>query len=196
MEELSNKYLAICSIRENLKTSLKSYIKDSIQKHGNRFVLKPLNYGNWDDAIEQEGSFITNEIPFCVTLQNCSGDTFEVYLTSVKLCLDDFMAYVTGYNMDSYDYGWVEDYKCYMTLSNMMAIADFINLSLGNKHGWVKVGSKCRWIDPGINDYDEQDREMMLNRVFEVVGIEGDIVSIESEHSFAEVYACELEPIV
>ena len=36
----------------------------------------------------------------------------------------------------------------------------------------------------------------MLNRVFEVVGIEGDIVSIESEPSFAEVYACELEPIV
>lgn len=57
------------------------------------------------------------------------------------------------------------------------------------------VGMKCKWIDPGINDYDEEDREYMLNREFEIVSIEGEVISIECEDAFAEVYAHELEPI-
>ena len=65
---------------------------------------------------------------------------------------------------------------------------------IGN-NSFPKIGNKCRWIDPGINDYKEEDRDAMLNRVFEIVGIEGDIISIQSEHSFAEVLACEIVPV-
>lgn len=57
------------------------------------------------------------------------------------------------------------------------------------KNEWIKVGAKCLWNDPGINDYDPIERGEMLDRVFEIVMIEGDVISIQDEHSFAEVYA-------
>ena len=65
---------------------------------------------------------------------------------------------------------------------------------------WIKSGVKCRWNDPGINDYEPEERQGVLARVFEVVSapqeIEDDTVILISDgHSEAEVYASELEPV-
>ena len=59
----------------------------------------------------------------------------------------------------------------------------------------IEIGDEVKWNDPAINDYDEEDREDVLNTVWEVFDIQGDIVHIKSEFGGeAEVYACELEP--
>ena len=55
----------------------------------------------------------------------------------------------------------------------------------------IKVGDYVKWIDPAIHDYDEQDREDMLNRIFEVFAINGDIYSLTDK--FSEVEALEHE---
>lgn len=63
-----------------------------------------------------------------------------------------------------------------------------------------KKGDKVKWNDPAISDYDEADREAVLNRVFEIVSnVEGDdeneIIKISEYGSLEclEVYAHELE---
>lgn len=73
-----------------------------------------------------------------------------------------------------------------------------------NKYDFIKVGARVRWNDPGINDYDPEDRESQLNIEWEVDAIVGaddeavtsddDMILISSEYSEAEVYPDELEP--
>lgn len=73
-----------------------------------------------------------------------------------------------------------------------------------NKYDFIKIGAKVKWNDPGIDEYDPEDREYVLSREFEVVSIHGldeervtsddDIILISSEYSEAEVYPSELEP--
>jgi hypothetical protein len=64
---------------------------------------------------------------------------------------------------------------------------------------WVKydcffIGDKVKWADPGIEDYDEEDREDVLNRVFEIIAINGDVITIAEVGggSEAEVFEDEL----
>ena len=74
---------------------------------------------------------------------------------------------------------------------------------------WIRPGAKCRWNDPGINDYQPGERKVVLERVFEVVSVCGmdeedahafesdDIIVIHEVNgaSEAEVYASELVQI-
>ena len=63
------------------------------------------------------------------------------------------------------------------------------------KNNWIKVGAKCRWNDPGINDYNTEDRESVLNRTFSIVSFNGDIITIDDGFTTAEVYAHELDEL-
>lgn len=60
------------------------------------------------------------------------------------------------------------------------------------------VGTKVKWNDPAINEFNEEDREEQLNIIYEIVEIinksEG-IVLIKDEYGEAEVYIEELERI-
>lgn len=64
----------------------------------------------------------------------------------------------------------------------------------------IKVGMRVKWNDPGIDDYDPEDREEVLNRVFVVDEVEDNddplntFVHITEEGGFseAEVFECEL----
>lgn len=60
---------------------------------------------------------------------------------------------------------------------------------------WIKIGAKCKWNDPGINEYEPKDRAMMLDRVFDIVSINGDIIGIENDVSYAEVFESEITPV-
>lgn len=55
-----------------------------------------------------------------------------------------------------------------------------------------KIGDKVKWNDPAIHDYDPEDREEQLNRVYEVVDKYGDIILIADDFSETEVLAHEL----
>ena len=63
----------------------------------------------------------------------------------------------------------------------------------------LRKGDKVRWNDPAIDDYDEEDRESIKNRIFEIIsdvyGDEDEIIEIAEVdgRSEAEVYAYELE---
>lgn len=73
-----------------------------------------------------------------------------------------------------------------------------------DKYGFIWVGAKVRWNDPGINDYEPKDREQQANIEWTVDAIVGsdedvvtsdcDIILISSEYSEAEAYPSELEP--
>ena len=58
-----------------------------------------------------------------------------------------------------------------------------------------KIGDKVKWIDPAINDYPIEDREDALNRIFNIISINGDIIAISDGYSYAEVYKEELTKI-
>ena len=61
------------------------------------------------------------------------------------------------------------------------------------------VGQRVCWNDPEINDYDEEEREEVLNRVFLVHSVDNRngvaFIVEEDGGSEAEVYTDELEPI-
>ena len=50
----------------------------------------------------------------------------------------------------------------------------------------LKVGSKVKYCDPKIYDYDPQDRIEQLNTIWEIVKIDGDIFTIVNENSETE----------
>ena len=56
------------------------------------------------------------------------------------------------------------------------------------------IGDKVKWEDPAIDDYDEEDRENLLDRIFEIYSINGEVITITEVDggSEAEVYAEEL----
>ena len=140
MEELNKKYLVASIIKIKYRKVLEDYLKDAFIKHGDRFEINPVDYETWDDAVEHEGSFITNQIPFSVICQDYNGEMFEVYITSLYLFNAGKGAYITGYKFDSYDFGYIESQECYFSLENMKSIVDFINLSI-----WMdKVRSKVQ----------------------------------------------------
>ena len=60
-----------------------------------------------------------------------------------------------------------------------------------------KVGDRVKWNDPAINDYDPNDREEVLNRVFIIEDISPEVILISEENGCteAEVFINELEKI-
>lgn len=60
-------------------------------------------------------------------------------------------------------------------------------------YDYFYIGEYVRWNDPAIADYDENEREQQLNRVYEVIDINGDIITIADDFGEAEVFANELE---
>lgn len=59
----------------------------------------------------------------------------------------------------------------------------------------IKKGLKVKWNDPAIDEYDEDEIEDAMNRVFEVVKVSGEIITISDGYSEAEVTRDELEII-
>ena len=65
------------------------------------------------------------------------------------------------------------------------------------------IGQLVKWNDPGINDYEPEDREYVRNRVFEIVdfldedhdGVQlEEVEEISGGCSEAEAWVDELEP--
>lgn len=54
------------------------------------------------------------------------------------------------------------------------------------------IGDKVKWNDPGINDFSPEEREPQYNRVYIIVNINGEIITIKDEYGEAEVFTNEL----
>lgn len=64
-----------------------------------------------------------------------------------------------------------------------------------NTTSWLKVGTRCRWHDPAIEDYQPEERQAILDRVFTITRIRGEIVLVSDGTTEAEVLAHELEQV-
>ena len=122
-------YVGIMSERKKLKERTKEFLNDARLKYGEYFELECEDYDSWEDAIEHEGSNLVNQLPYCVTCQGWSGDSFFLYPTSVKLIDGNYVAYITGYSCDE-GYGYEENVECPLYEGNLEAVADFVHLVL------------------------------------------------------------------
>ena len=122
-------YGSLMKERKSIKDKTKKYLDEVRLKYGNRFDLKCNDYESWDDAIEHEASFVSNQIPYSVSCREWDGSTYELYITSVKLTEGNHVAYVTGYSFDE-GHGYEENVKCSLYTGNLEAVADFVHLVL------------------------------------------------------------------
>lgn len=58
---------------------------------------------------------------------------------------------------------------------------------------YIRIGTKVKWNDPAIEDFEEEERELQKSRVYEVVDIiNEDAVLLEDEFGEVEAYVHEL----
>lgn len=55
-----------------------------------------------------------------------------------------------------------------------------------------RVGDVVAWNDPGIMEFSEEDRQTQMERRYEIVSIDEEIILIADEYGEAEVTADEL----
>lgn len=60
--------------------------------------------------------------------------------------------------------------------------------------GLFEIGDKVKWLDPNIEEFDEEDREEQKNRIYTIVEIkQNDVYLIADDYSEVEVFAEEIE---
>lgn len=196
---LQSKYSHLEDYREQYREKLLDFINDAFEKHGNEFEYKCDTHASWKEKNnDEEDCFDAMEdLPVNITIWVDDDGGHEVYPTIIRQYVYD-----SGYKSievdgwDWYDGDWVENREVNSTLGELQDVANFINAVLEQEQNWLKVGSKVKWNDPGIDDYDEEDRETVLNRVFTIEKINGEVILIsDNEGTEAEVFACELDPV-
>lgn len=110
-------------------------------------------------------------------------ETKEDAQAYVETYADEFVG--VKYDIVEYDEDDIEDYS-------------IIKMPVDMKGNRIHINDKVKWHDPGINDYDEEDREEVLNRIWSVdeiniTGEDDSIIQIGSGSSETEVLASELE---
>lgn len=196
---LQSKYSHLEDYREQYREKLLDFINDAFEKHGNVFEYKCDTHASWKEKNnDEEDRFdAMGDLPVNITIWVDDDGGHEVYPTIIRQYVCD-----SGYKSievdgwDWYDSDWVENQGVNSTLGELQDVANFINAVLEQEQNWLKVGSKVKWNDPGINDYDEKCREVVLSRVFTIKEINGEVILIsDDEGTEAEVFACELDPV-
>ena len=192
---LQSKYSHLEDYREQYRKNLLDFINEAFAMHGNEFVLKPEDCETWEEADEiDQGLNAMDRMPTCLTVYDKHCDTHEVYPTRIYRNEGGYTKYVDGY--DYFNCEFTEGWEANSDMESLQAISTFINAVLEQEQNWLKVGSKVKWNDPGINDYDEKCREVVLSRVFTIEKINGEVILIsDDEGTEAEVFACELDPV-
>lgn len=84
----------------------------------------------------------------------------------------------------------------YMTVNWPMTLQMLTGHLENHPELMLKPGDRVRWNDPAINDYEPEDRQAVLDRIFTVDEIRDDMVRIsEDDSTQAEVPAKELKKI-
>lgn len=193
VKELNEKYQRLQNWESEYRKELVSYINEAFAMHGNEFVLKPGgDYETWEEVDEEEqGIDVSEHFGTYFELEDRRGHTHEIYPTRIYRKVYEggsFMDYVDGYDLGEGEF--VEEWYIDCDDDSLGSIAYFINAVLEQE--FLGVGTKCKWNDPAINDYPESEREEILNRVFTIEEINGEVILISDEDGTeAEVFACE-----
>ena len=190
VKELNEKYQRIANWQSEYRKELISYINEAFAMHGNEFVLKPEDCETWKEAVKSDDFCACEDLPTWLMIWDRHEFSHEIYPTRIYRVSDSGMTYIDGY--DNTEGEFVEGWYANDDNDDLSSIADFINAVLEQE--LLKVGTKCKWNDPAIDDYPEEDREGILNRVFTIEEINGEVILIsDDEGTEAEVFACELE---
>lgn len=127
---------------------------------------------------------------FRLVMENYLGDTTQVSIGKVEL----YESTIYVYDTDGNEYTSEDWYNQAPQL--LQELATCLEMKFKDIEQF-EVGKKVRWIDPEIEDYDEADRQDMLDRVFTIYScpdeIEMDsIIGISCDESEAEVLPMEL----
>ena len=181
-------------ITEQLQQRMKSYLDKSAGLHiklrnilrgaisdivnlFDRFDVTSIDIGNYDDQFE-------------VTLYDDYGEPRNTLINRADL--EDGTIYL----IDTEGYGHTSDEWFHDAIIILAKLSECLSEKF-NDIQKLAVGKKVRWIDPGIEDYDEEDRQEMLDRVFTIYScpevIERDsVIGISCDGSEAEVLPMEL----
>jgi len=164
----------------DMNTKLRNILRSAIDEIVNLFEyfdVTSIDIGNYDDQFE-------------VTLYDDYGQPRNTLISRADL--EDGSIYLIdteGYTHTSDE--WFHDATIVFT-----ELSECLNEKLKGIQQ-LAVGKKVRWIDPGIEDYDEEDRQDILDRVFTINScpevIERDsVIGISCDGSEAEVLPMEL----
>lgn len=194
---LQSKYSFLKDTEELYRKKLFSFFIDAFEKHGGVFELKPEGCATWEERKKALDFFPTDELPYCVALEVKDGELHEIYISRIRQKICEYG--VSLIELDGWDWqdcDFVKGCSSYYNLESLSVIADFINGVLQKEQDeWIKVGVKCKWNDPAIDDYDESDRAEVLNRVWTIERIEGEVILLSTDGGEAEVFAHEIEPV-
>lgn len=195
---LQSKYSHLEDYREQYRKQLLDFINDAFEKHGNEFEYKCDTHGSWKEKNEDEEAEFDamNDLPECVTIWVDDNGGYELYPTCIRQYESSSGGkYIEADGWDWYDSGWVKYQQIHLSIDELQSVANFINAVLEQEQNWLKVGSKVKWNDPAIDDYDEECRETVRNRVFTIKEINGDVILIRCDGTEAEVPVHELDPV-
>lgn len=164
----------------DLNTKLRNILRGAINEIVNLFECFDINridIESYDDQFE-------------VTLYDDYGHPSNTLIS--RAVLEDGTIYLIdteGYNHTSDE--WFHD-----ATAILVKLSECLNEKF-NDIQQLAVGKKVRWIDPGIDDYDEEYRQEVLDRVFTIYScpevIDRDsVIGISCDGSEAEVLPMEL----
>ena len=164
----------------DLNTKLRNILRGAINEIVNLFKCFDINRIDIDSYDDQ----------FKVTLYDDYGHPRNALIN--RAVFEDGTVYLIdteGYNHTSDE--WFHDATIVLTELSECLNEKFKDIQQ------LAVGKKVRWIDPGIDDYDEEFRQDVLNRVFTIYScpevIERDsVIGISCDSSEAEVLPMEL----
>ena len=141
------------------------------------FDLKTIDVENYDPE-------------YAIAIEDDYGN---VNLVPVK-CVDVWEGYVYVIDREGYEHG-AEEWS-----SRAPELLSELSLCLDKKLKDIqelKVGARVRWINPGIEDYPEEEREEMLQLIWVIDSCpdeieEDSVIAISNEYGEAEVLPMEL----
>ena len=193
---LQSKYSFLKDTEERYRKDLMSFFNDAFKKHGGVFELKPEGCATWEERRKRLDFFPMDELP-CYVTGGKNGNSHEIHISCVRQKRNGFGgSYIELDGWDWNDGCFVKGWRLEYDLESMSVIADFISDVLQQEQDdWIKVGVKCKWNDPAIDDYDESDRAEVLNRVWTIERIEGEVILLSTDGCEAEVFAHEIESV-
>lgn len=168
LESLNNDYNVLLNWNNQYATRLVQYINQAIDFCGGEVKVN-LKYPSYEDMGEDADMFVT-QFPILLSVFNPRGCyCTDLYVS--RLYRKGTMFYVDGWD-DSHG-SWCKGWYVESDIDSYEKLTKFINDVLNPKpdYDWIKPGARCRWNDPAIGDYEPEDRQSVLDRIFEVTDV-------------------------
>lgn len=193
--DLNKKYRRLQNWHKKYRDELIAYIKEAFDIHRNEFVLKPKGCQTWEERSKADDFEAMEELPYYLLIGVEDGNLHEIHISRICRHPIGFLRI----DFDGWDWNeneFVERWEVFYDLESLSTIAEFINAVFEQeKNDWIKVGVKCKWNDPAIGDYKRSERKEILNRVWTIEQIKGEVILLSHDGGEAEVLANEIVPV-